>query len=279
MRILSWITHARGPVSVEELRHGLAVEYSDSSHNEGDLHEFDEDNLLSPESIVDVCAGLVVIDSTSQIVRLVHYTTQEYFERGSRYLFKCPEVDLSKACLAYLSYDIIHKFAEVESNTKGLLLSSRALHMHPFLDYACHHWFSHVKSGLLVNDPDRVPLRVLARFNSSKSKLLSSDLLLYLYSRESVQLGGWTDFLIEENEINSKEFPLHVASTLGLEELVTVLLDHNTRCCPGLNSSLVIASCYGHMNVVKLLLQSGAQVGSTFALYGGDPMHCSCHSL
>ena len=29
MRVLSWITHTRRPLSLEELRHGLAVEYDD----------------------------------------------------------------------------------------------------------------------------------------------------------------------------------------------------------------------------------------------------------
>ena len=72
MRILSWITHAKRPLSVDELRYGLAVEYSDVPEH---VEEFDEDNLLSPGSLVDVCAGLVVIDSSSQVVRLVHYTT------------------------------------------------------------------------------------------------------------------------------------------------------------------------------------------------------------
>jgi hypothetical protein len=28
-----------------------------------------------------VCAGLVAVDKESSIIRLVHYTTQEYFER------------------------------------------------------------------------------------------------------------------------------------------------------------------------------------------------------
>lgn len=69
---VSWITHARRPLLVGELRHGLAVEYCDDGEG---LQEFDEDNLPSPGSLVDVCAGLVIIDSTSQIIRLVHYTT------------------------------------------------------------------------------------------------------------------------------------------------------------------------------------------------------------
>ena len=72
IRVLSWVTHARRPLSVEELRHGLAVEYDEDKESP---NEFDPDNLLSSRSLVDVCAGLVVIDLRSQIICLVHYTT------------------------------------------------------------------------------------------------------------------------------------------------------------------------------------------------------------
>ncbi|KAM0802314.1 hypothetical protein BDR22DRAFT_803268, partial [Usnea florida] len=60
MRILGWITHARRPLFVEELRHGLAVEYGNDGDNDLSATELDNDNLLQPESLVDVCAGLVI---------------------------------------------------------------------------------------------------------------------------------------------------------------------------------------------------------------------------
>ena len=71
MRILSWIIHARRPLSVNELRHCLAVEYDEDEDYDLNLNELDTDDLLQPESLVDVCAGLVIIDSTSQIIWLV----------------------------------------------------------------------------------------------------------------------------------------------------------------------------------------------------------------
>ena len=43
--------------------------------------KLDEENLPEIEDMVSVCAGLVTIDEESNIIRLVHYTTQEYFER------------------------------------------------------------------------------------------------------------------------------------------------------------------------------------------------------
>lgn len=43
--------------------------------------ELDEDNLPEIENTVSVCTGLVTIDEKSNVIYLVHYITQEYFER------------------------------------------------------------------------------------------------------------------------------------------------------------------------------------------------------
>jgi hypothetical protein len=43
--------------------------------------ELDLENIPDVEDLLSVCAGLVIIDQESAIIRLVHYTTQEYFER------------------------------------------------------------------------------------------------------------------------------------------------------------------------------------------------------
>ncbi|KAF9882257.1 ankyrin repeat protein [Colletotrichum karsti] len=70
---LSWIICAKRPLTTEELQHALAVEKGSKS--------LDKDNIPELDDVVSACAGLVTIDEESRIIRLVHYTTQEYFER------------------------------------------------------------------------------------------------------------------------------------------------------------------------------------------------------
>jgi hypothetical protein len=72
-QILSWIACAKRPLTTVELRHALAVETGES--------ELDEENLPEIEDMVSVYAGLVTVDEASDIIRLVHHTTQEYFGR------------------------------------------------------------------------------------------------------------------------------------------------------------------------------------------------------
>lgn len=72
-RILAWIVNAERPLSTAELRHALAVQPGAVKLN--------EDYLPSIKVLRSVCAGLVTVDEESDIIRLVHYTTQDYFRR------------------------------------------------------------------------------------------------------------------------------------------------------------------------------------------------------
>ena len=255
MRILSWITHAKRPLSVNELRYGLAVEYSDVPEH---LDEFDEENLLSPESLVDVCAGLVIIDSNSQVVRLVHYTTQEYLDKERMQVLKGAEVDMSRACLTYLSYNI---GTELLDKVWDKMIRDELIKSHPFLDYACHHWFSHANDVLLSKDADSRFVKALARFKSSDSIRFSVYLLLSLSNR-------YFSFLVDPDK-EREAYPYEVASQLGLEDLLDVLLDCRIGPYPSLDSSLIFASWNGHLNVARLLLQHGAAINATRSYNSG----------
>lgn len=250
LRILSWITHARRPLSVSELRYGLAVEYDDDEDNDLSATELDNYNLLHPESLVDVCAGLVIIDSTSQIIRLVHYTTQEYFSNKRLDLFAGAEADISRACLTYLSYDIGYGFP----NRK---IAMWAFKSYPFLLYASGHWFSHVHKSLSAENPAPMFLDLVARFKCSASSSRSISLLRWV---PGLNLVSDASFFIPDLECPDRERALETASYWGLEELVAVLLDHKTGSCPGLDISLFFASQSGAIKVVNLLLRYGAQV-------------------
>ena len=72
---LSWITCAKRPLTALELRNALAVELGES--------EFYEDNMPDLEDIISACAGLVttIARSPGDVIRLVHATAKEYFER------------------------------------------------------------------------------------------------------------------------------------------------------------------------------------------------------
>jgi hypothetical protein len=62
-RALPWIVNARRPLSLDELRHALAVRPGSTA--------LDPEALDNAEIYTSICAGLVVVDNGSGVVRLV----------------------------------------------------------------------------------------------------------------------------------------------------------------------------------------------------------------
>jgi hypothetical protein len=123
---LSWITCAKRPLTTTELQHALGVEESEPN--------LDEENLPQIDDIVSVCAGLVTIDEESNIIRLVHYTTQEYFERTQKQWFPDAEIKITETCVTYLSFDVFNSgYCQTDSEFE------ERLRLNQLYDYAAKH--------------------------------------------------------------------------------------------------------------------------------------------
>ncbi|KFZ16979.1 hypothetical protein V502_04810, partial [Pseudogymnoascus sp. VKM F-4520 (FW-2644)] len=129
-RVISWITYAERQLTTKELSHALAVEAGKS--------ELDEDNILDIEDMTSVCAGLVTVDEESDVIRLVHYTTQEYFERVREAWNPKAREEIASTCLTYLSFhtfDTGHCYSDEDFE--------RRITQNPFLDYGARYWGKH----------------------------------------------------------------------------------------------------------------------------------------
>jgi len=136
-KVLSWITCAKRPLSTSELQHALAVEVSEP--------ELDEENLPQIEDIVSVCAGLVTVDEKSHTIRLVHYTTQEYFERTQKQWFLNAETDITKICVTYLLFRVFEcGFCRTDDEFE------KRLRLYQLYDYTAHNWGHHAREALVV---------------------------------------------------------------------------------------------------------------------------------
>ncbi|KAI0593638.1 hypothetical protein F4775DRAFT_586693 [Biscogniauxia sp. FL1348] len=131
-QVLSWIICAQRPLAILELQHALAVEAGAS--------ELDEENLPQVEDMISVCAGLVTVDEENGIIRLVHYTTQEYFERTKTVWFPNSEMEITKICVTYLSFSVFKNGwcqtdAEFEERLQANVL----------YEYAARNWGHHAR--------------------------------------------------------------------------------------------------------------------------------------
>lgn len=154
-QILSWIVWAVRPLTVPELQHALSIEPGDD--------ELDEDNFLDANDLTSVCAGLVIIDQERQLIRLVHYTTQEYFERRRDELFGGIQNKIAATCITYLCLEI---FNDPCPDLEVLL---NRVTEYPLLAYAAPYWGHHVRatSELIQRD-------YIMRLLTEHSRLISA---------------------------------------------------------------------------------------------------------
>lgn len=96
LKVLSWLVKAKQLLTVDEIRIAVSVEPN--------RYELDELDLPDMATLLDVCAGLVIIDEETNTIRLAHYTVQEYIVRKS-ILPEDAELNLAMACTTYLSFE------------------------------------------------------------------------------------------------------------------------------------------------------------------------------
>lgn len=122
-RVLSWVVRAKRPLFSDELQHGLAFRPDDKT--------LDHKNFVSLVQVVSLCAGLLTINHTKDVIEPVHHTTREYFEIHQQDWMQSGEQDMARACLRYLTLD--------STDTQGRIASEDSV----FLNYASRHWIFH----------------------------------------------------------------------------------------------------------------------------------------
>ena len=221
-RVLSWITHAKRPLTALELRHALAVEIGEPA--------LDEDNLPETGDMICVCAGLVTINEENNIIRLVHYTTQEYFTQILPSWIPSAQTDITMACLTYLSFDV---FAAGSCSTDKAY--EARLESNPLYDYAANKWGHHACAALpQAKDSILKFLRCEALVESCMQAVCQGS---YLFPRQVtgmhlVAYFDWTEVMatLLENghdpdpKDSQGQTPLSWAAKHGSETVVKLLL-------------------------------------------------------
>jgi hypothetical protein len=169
-----------------ELQHALAVEVSEP--------ELDNENLPEIEDMASVCAGLVTVDEESSIIRLVHYTTQEFFERTQGDWFPTAETDIANICLSYLSFDVFGS-GFCQSNK----VFDTRLQSNPLYHYVAKYWGNHYREAPDTQCSIPAFLRSEAKVSACSQALMISTAgdrygdysQRVLRRMTSVHLAGW----------------------------------------------------------------------------------------
>ncbi|KAH0558820.1 hypothetical protein GP486_004540 [Trichoglossum hirsutum] len=197
---------------------------------------------------VSVCAGLVTIDQESKIIRLVHYTTQEYFVRIRMTRFPCAQTSIAMTCLVYISFDTFAK-----GHCRSDQEMEARLHDYPLLEYAVRNWGDHARGN-----PESAVGDLALKFLQHGSKRACYNQVMSL---PGFRCSGYSQ------DIEACFSELHITASLGLAGIMQLLLSHegvdaNSRDKYG-RTPLLLAAANGHGGVVQLLLShEGVDVDS-----------------
>jgi len=226
MAALMWISFSERPMRIWELCEALAVEVG--SRN------MDYDNIPSEKKLLASCLGLVTVDESS-IVRLVHFTLQEYFNQHSEH-FESPHSAMAEVCLTYLNFDSVDKISYT--------LNSAPTRTR-FLQYASSYWGLYARNGF-TEGVKSLALQLLGKFGGHISAKLLFSGNFHWKERQRRHSEGFTG--------------LHCAAYLGLEEIAISLLEEDKGRSADMadgwgRTPLMWAAESGHEELVKLLFR------------------------
>ena len=237
---------------MSELQHALAVETGDSV--------LDEDNIPEDGLVLSACNGLVTYEKERGCLDLVHYTFQQYLEQKAESLFPEAQVEITRTCLTYLSFD------EFEHGPCHEDIDFRIrLERWPLLSYAVSKWGLHARQGAEETCRD-----LIFSFISQEAKLSAS--VQILCARASAGVISMRSFPLEVS-------PLWFVCFYGLEYTVSRLLASQSRSVGRKttwgDTALHQTAASGNVGILALLLANGADV-TVRDNNGNTSLHYAC---
>ncbi|KAJ7040492.1 hypothetical protein C8F04DRAFT_237798 [Mycena alexandri] len=218
---LIWVAHAKRPLNVSEITGALAIEPGD--------RKLDEDNVLDINIILSVCAGLVIVDKQSSVVRLIHYTTQEYLDKIQAEKFPDAQTEMTRTLLTVLAFDGYpnHSWSQRRATPPPLVDYSQYC-----LAHAAGHPEEQLRENLLMF-LDQAP-----QWNKT---------LMWVWHSPPWNYADWP----------SQPSALWIAAAANLGETTKFLLEQPLlRGYQG--TEIIVASYYGHFHIVQLLVENEA---------------------
>lgn len=254
MNTLMWVSHVKRPLHVEELSDALAVKMGEASLN--------PKYRPSQKLMVDCCLGLVTVDKESSIVRLVHYSVQEFFQEHQEQIFPHSEQTIAEISITYLLFD---HFGSGCLNDKSEILA--LMSKYPFVVYAARCWGSHVRNAC-SGSTNELALKFL---KAGPQRAFSSQVSQIAQGR---RFEYW-----EAKEANSRN-GLHFAASFGLETLGKQLLDSGEIDVDSATNmgttALIAAASRGQKGFMQMLLSRNAD--PLRKNWYGTALHCAAES-
>ncbi|KAF3228066.1 hypothetical protein TWF191_003004 [Orbilia oligospora] len=250
-KALSWLLVTKYPLRIQDLLVALAIEPG--------VFEIAEYQQLQQTTVLDVCAGFIVVDESNGIVKLAHQTVQGYLLRKTIDTADAL-TSLTKACLNYLRFHQFanSKFVDSLGDNEGTGLDS--LTEMPFYLYALRNWEAQISEC----NQTAIEEDLVAFLNHDLS------IISYCHARklsitndEQAASNRWHWFYC----VSTDESPLHIAARVGhlgtIKYFLSTGIDVNIKNNGG-HQPVWEALAHGRIEAMKLLVENGSSPRTTW---------------
>lgn len=251
---LMWITHAKRPLLISELSDALAIRPGVTSLNP----------LCRPsqEHMVSSCLGLVSVNEQTSVIRLVHYSVQQFFEKHQNRIFPMGESTVAELATTYSLLEEFASGSRPNEDSIQMLISQN-----PFSVYAACFWGHHVRNA----KSPQVDQLALSFLRANPQRICSYQISRYT--------AGLKELYWEAEEANSCN-ALLMTATFGLQGLAKTILedDHaqiNSTTKMG-TTALIRAAASGNLSFMQMLLDRGAD--PLKENWYGSAFHCAAEA-
>ncbi|RYP50205.1 hypothetical protein DL768_004226 [Monosporascus sp. mg162] len=143
--VLTWLVFAEKRLTISELTHALTIQDHVKAIQAGEDLPVGNLALTTEYALTSACAGIVIVDKDSQLVRLAHYTVEEYLYKHQSAIFEDAQSKMARTCLVCLMH-LPPKHCATKATPEKELQDRRR--KYPFLQYAAEHWSDHVALGV-----------------------------------------------------------------------------------------------------------------------------------
>ncbi|KAK6332951.1 hypothetical protein TWF718_010779 [Orbilia javanica] len=244
-RALSWLLVTEYPLRIQDLLVALAIE-------SGNTEITDHQQLLQ-STVLDICAGFIVVEGSSDIVKLAHGTVQDYLLRKSIDVAGAL-ASLTRCTLNYLRFERFTNplFWDTLGQDESAL--SENIKLIPFYLYSIRNW-----EALVARCNQDAIEGDLISFLSQRSSVISycQARKLTLTNQKLYESNRWSWFY----RIGTDESPLHLAARTGNLGAIRYFISHGDDIDirhDGGHQPIWEAVAYGQFEAVKLLVENGS---------------------